>query len=344
MRLGSIYREREFHSIRTRGSFDMGSSILAGVLVAVAALSACSQQPSPDSISPSTTQPTAATGATPLTGPTTSLPQATVLQSTTTLTTLSDIVPTRFAGSTTDGERLVIVELLDGRVETVQQWTAPQAIADAVLTESGVVVSTCCEPAASTRWTFDPAREAWTEIGYGTTVDTGPFGVLTVETNGGYLQVSKDATDSTIQLDDFVMPLDASFFPNGDIAIVALGEDYALYVSPLSDSVLDTTRIWVTSEQLGGGALNHPVVDADGRVWLIVDTDDRQVRIVVDGPGSYETIQPSTLTTSDITDQSFDPTGTFLLTAYEDGTVTLRRYNSPDETKLEVPRLDRVNW
>lgn len=322
----------------------MRSSILAGVLVAVAALSACTRQPSPDSVPPSTTQSTAATGATPLIGPTTSLPHATVLQSTTTLATLSVTVPPRFVGSTTDGERLVIVELVDGQVERVQQWTAPQAIADAVLTESGVVVSTCCEPAAGTRWTFDPVEETWVEIGYGTTVDTGPFGVLTVETNGGYLQVSKDATDSTIQLDGFVMPLDASFFPNGDIATVTLGDDYALYVSQLSDTALDTSRIWVTSEQLSGGALNHPVVDADGRVWLIVDTDDRQERIVVDGPGSYKTIQPSILTTSGITDQSFDPTGTYLLTAYEDGTVTLRRYDSPDEMKLEVPRLDRVNW
>lgn len=48
------------------------------------------------------------------------------------------------------------------------------------------------------------------------------------------------------------MPLDASFFPNGDIATVTLGDDYALYVSPLSESVLDTSRIWITSGQLGG--------------------------------------------------------------------------------------------
>ena len=50
-------------------------------------------------------------------------------------------------------------------------------------------------------------------------------------------------------------------------------------------------------------------------------------------------------TDAGILDQSFDDTGTFLITAYTDGTVRWQRYDGGPEAILDgFPFVDRIDW
>lgn len=257
-------------------------------------------------------------------------------------------VPQVLVGSTVGGTALVIAQLdAEGSVVSVDQIGPPeQELGDATSGPAGIYAMTCCEPAAGERFVLSLDRAKYTQLGFGSTVDTRDDLLLTVHPAAGFVEIEARGGEPRL-----IMPrvphwfaIDATFAPDGDIVAVATGdvEESAVFIIDPDSEHFDAGRPALEGTGLGG-RLGRPAMDADGRVWLLVyrfETDQPLRRIILDVASSEITDVPGPVPV----DHAFDTTGTFLVSTFPDGTTTWRRHDDTAEVELELPALDTVDW